>query len=68
MSNVIDLPSAAMSPADVLDTLRPDADRVRAVVVVALMDDGSWHVRHSTAQASVIDSAAVNLLRFAQDK
>ncbi len=56
--------SAATTPADVLDTMRADADRMRAVVCVVLMDDGNWHIRHSTTQQSIVDSAAVNLLRF----
>jgi hypothetical protein len=63
MAEIVTLSSAATTPADILDTLRPDADRMRALIAVVLMEDGSWHVRHSTTQQSIVDSAAVNLLR-----
>lgn len=63
MGDVVEISSKATTPADVLAVLTPDAERMRAVVVVALLDDGSWHVRHSTTQQSIVDSAAVQLLR-----
>lgn len=54
----------ATSPADILAAMAPDAQRIRTIVVVALLEDGTWCVRHSTAPQSIIDSAAVNLLKF----
>lgn len=63
MADIIEISSRATTPADVIATLTPDADRMRAIVVVALLDDGSWHVRHSTAQQSIVDSAAMQLMR-----
>lgn len=68
MADVVTIPSRLTTPADLLDTLRADADRMRAIVVVVLMEDGTWHVRHSTTQSSIVDSAAVRLLRAAQDQ
>jgi len=44
VADVVKLGSSATTPADLLGTMSADADRMRAVVVVALMDDGSWHV------------------------
>lgn len=64
MADVVQLGSAATTPTALIDTLKSDADRMRAVVCVVLMNDGSWHVRHSTTQQSIVDSAAVNLMRF----
>lgn len=64
MSDVVRIGSAATLPADLIDTLRQDAERMRALVCVVLMDDGTWHVRHTTAQQSIVDSAAVNLMRY----
>jgi hypothetical protein len=58
------LGSAATTPADVIATLTPDAERMRAIVCVVLMEDGTWHVRHSTTQQSIVDSAAINLMKF----
>lgn len=53
----------ATTPADLIATLAKDAGRMRAVVAVVLTEDGSWHVRHSTAPQSIIDAAAINLMR-----
>lgn len=55
---------AQTTPRDIFETLMPDAERMSAVVVVVMMDDGSWHVRHSTARQSFIDSAAINLIKY----
>ena len=68
MAEVVKLDSAAVTPRDILEQVLPDADRMRAVAVVVLLDDGSWHVRHSTTQQSVIDSAAVQFLKFVQSQ
>lgn len=64
MAEIVAISSKATTPADILDTLRPDAERMRAIVTVVLLDDGSWHVRTSTTQQSIVDSAAINLLKF----
>lgn len=64
MSDVLQFP-APDGPRQILETLLPDADRMRAIVTVVLLEDGSWHVRHSNTQASIVHSAAINLLRFA---
>jgi hypothetical protein len=64
MADIVRIGSASTTPAEVIETLAVDADRMRAVVCVVLLDDGSWHVRHSTCQQSIVDSAAVNLMKF----
>jgi hypothetical protein len=67
MSDVLPFPTPD-GPREILQTLLPDADRMRAVVAVVLLEDGSWHVRHSNTQTSIVHSAAINLLRFVTDK
>lgn len=64
MTNVVTLPSAALTPTDLLRSLEREAENMRAVVVVSLGVDGTWCVAHSTTQQSVIDSAAINLLKY----
>lgn len=68
MSEVIQFP-APQGPREIIeDVLLPDAHRMRAIVAVVLLEDGSWHVRHSNTQTSIVHSAAVNLLRFVTDR
>jgi mannose-6-phosphate isomerase-like protein (cupin superfamily) len=68
VADIVDIPSKATTPAELMASLEPDATRLRAVVIVALDEAGDWHVRHSTTQHSIVCAASVHLLRFAQEQ
>lgn len=65
MDNIVNLPTAAISPQTLIETLLKDAGRMSAVVVMIKMEDGSWHLRHSTMTTSTLDLASMQLLKQA---
>lgn len=65
MGEVTRLPTAMVTPSDLLTVLGDDAPNMRLLVAVVLLDDGTWHVRHSTALQSLVHSAAIRLLGHA---
>lgn len=61
--NVVPIPTSAITPQALIETLSRDAERMSAMIVMIKMEDGSWHLRHSTMPTSTLELASIKLVK-----